>query len=535
LNRWERIYSITSPKLTINSDVKPVSGLRVPFGERGGQMFPPEKVARGLDCECICPGCGNRLIANQGPRKRAYFSHYRSPECSGGYESALHKMAKQIILEASWVTLPSHSVTVKVPLIDGTSLLDDVSFERRPCQFRSVCLEHSVERWWADLRATLKNDASLHIEIAVTHFVDEDKSAGMDNMMEIDLSHVSYETARDIDSLRQTVLETAPRQWHRVSLYDDLSRVKAKQRQLEAKTAAHNDSIRIRLERERQRQRRESLEVERQRHEYAQHIDILNRMRDPDAQKRLRDERWQQWHETIASNISTLSGFCSVFDLPADCVGVALEGDWIVPAHPAVWQFYLLKILSQHPRSRDIYISEGVQVIKTAFGFEPAVETLVNAAPRYAGKPHRSTSTEGPNFLTPEERDALITPKRLVKRFLETLVTCGFLETSSSLGDFKIADKARKEERQQQKQLKEKREAELQEQIYSPQHRRYCENMLESLLLQRASTASECLRCWALTTSRGSCPRCQGGALADVELNEVFVERYRQKLDTLPR
>ncbi len=216
-----------------------LSGLRIPFGERDRQLFSPDLVDRGLACNCACPGCGGALVANHPrydgqPRyKRPYFSHHQASNCKGGPETAIHKMAKQVIVEAGRVGLPDHTVRNIAPLTLGATIENHVRFPARECQFKSVAAEVKDDSGLVpDLTAVLKNDATLHIEIFVTHAVEEKKATILDNLMEIDLSRLSDEDLFDAAAFSKAVLSEAPRRWHRVSLYDELDRVRAAQQKL---------------------------------------------------------------------------------------------------------------------------------------------------------------------------------------------------------------------------------------------------------------------------------------------------------------
>lgn len=70
----------------------------LPFGERpDGSIVHIGDVPSGLACECTCPGCGGTLVAHKGGRKEHHFQHHSSAACQGAYETALHKLAKQIL------------------------------------------------------------------------------------------------------------------------------------------------------------------------------------------------------------------------------------------------------------------------------------------------------------------------------------------------------------------------------------------------------------------------------------------------------
>ena len=90
------------------SKVSNATILRVPFGLRDGRMWLPREVSNGLACGCQRPNCGQPLLAkNAGARRRAHFAHHTDHTCSGAFESAVHRMAKQLICEQLRLALPA--------------------------------------------------------------------------------------------------------------------------------------------------------------------------------------------------------------------------------------------------------------------------------------------------------------------------------------------------------------------------------------------------------------------------------------------
>jgi hypothetical protein len=193
-----------------------------------------------------------------------YFSHYKAKECAGGYESALHKMGKQIIMDAGWIMFPSRSVEI-TSLIDGDHFKKSfVDYKCHRTELFDIVPESKVDRWRPDLVATLKTGARVFIEIKVTHRVEEPKALELDNLMEIDLWGLQPEEIRDIDRIKRRVLDTAPRNWYLCSLYDDLERVRKAQAELDKSAATLRSQ-------HQQRVRREALK-ESKRQEYANHV-----------------------------------------------------------------------------------------------------------------------------------------------------------------------------------------------------------------------------------------------------------------------
>ena len=127
-----------------------------------GDLVHIDSVPKGNDCGCICPNCKSRLCAKNGGLKREHhFAHLKGEDCGGGVEFALHKMAKDILLESKCVFLPQradgryggqiHFDSVQVEFIDSETNL------------RPDCIGYFGEK-------------SLWIEFKWTHPVDEKKA-----------------------------------------------------------------------------------------------------------------------------------------------------------------------------------------------------------------------------------------------------------------------------------------------------------------------------------------------------------------------
>lgn len=66
-----------------------------------GVLWDIEDVPNGNACGCICPACGEPLMAkNQGTVRMHHFAHQSGTECEYAYESMLHILAKDKIREA---------------------------------------------------------------------------------------------------------------------------------------------------------------------------------------------------------------------------------------------------------------------------------------------------------------------------------------------------------------------------------------------------------------------------------------------------
>lgn len=140
-----------------------------------------DEVERGLNCRCICPNCGGKLIAKKGSHREHHFAHYDSADCKKGSETALHIMAKEIIYESKCLYVPyiPHS-EYDFHNRGSVVMFNEAELEKQLC---------------SDLRSDVLlkiGDKFLNVEIKVNHAVDEYKLIKLFNngipTIEIDLS-----------------------------------------------------------------------------------------------------------------------------------------------------------------------------------------------------------------------------------------------------------------------------------------------------------------------------------------------------------
>lgn len=142
------------------------------------------EVANGLSCGCICPSCKEPLIAknNLQNTKQAHFAHSSGSECAAAFESALHLLAKDVLLEIKQIKTPVYTYK-------------SYSRQGQLVQFEKVLLEEEMgvhnHKIRVDAIGYIK-EKKLLIEFAKTHFVDEKKKDAIQRIkapcIEIDLS-----------------------------------------------------------------------------------------------------------------------------------------------------------------------------------------------------------------------------------------------------------------------------------------------------------------------------------------------------------
>jgi hypothetical protein len=182
------------------------------ISRKTGKMVGVEDVPRGKACDCICAECGGVLVARQGQVRAWGFAHLASGvDCAGAAETALHRMAKQLVAGWQEISLPELKVT---EVLEGR-------FERheetsalpgRHVEIESGQAEVDLKSFRPDALLRATNGEWIAVEIHVSHPVDQEKGERVrvadQTMVEFDLSRLpryGISTA-DLDKqLRQLV------------------------------------------------------------------------------------------------------------------------------------------------------------------------------------------------------------------------------------------------------------------------------------------------------------------------------------------
>lgn len=189
--------------------------LKLPYGLHDTGLLHIEQVANGLACECVCPSCGAQLVArNQGRKRLAHFAHYQALECAHGLQTALHLAAKDIISRHLTFRLPElrgrltltsayrQSFPFDVTrywdgVPDEVMELRDYCFPAQDVAVTEVRIEQKTGDIIPDIVLVTSNGRQLLVEVAVTHFIDNQKLAKIKELglscLEIDLSKLPRE------------------------------------------------------------------------------------------------------------------------------------------------------------------------------------------------------------------------------------------------------------------------------------------------------------------------------------------------------
>lgn len=157
---------------------KPKHIIKCALNRRTGEAVHIDKAVNGLKCGCYCTVCDKDFVAVQGRSFNHREWHFRhegdrdnTSNCPGGVESALHKLAKHIMVTSSSIDLPKF----------GTITYSDPVAE----------IKHQSTR--PDVTVIYKGEPA-YFEIAVHHFIEPHKEefflSGQYRSVEIDLSRL---------------------------------------------------------------------------------------------------------------------------------------------------------------------------------------------------------------------------------------------------------------------------------------------------------------------------------------------------------
>lgn len=167
------------------------------WGLKDGNIIHVDEVENGLACNCSCPDCGISLIAfnRVGNKRINHFQHTSKSDCKNAYETALHYLAKQIILETKTLLVPdiNYKLSSYAEAYHAATRSSEKKTTKKLLHFTKVEIEKSEKQFRPDLKCYV-GDKLLLIEIAVTHFVDNEKldKVYKNNipLLEIDLSGI---------------------------------------------------------------------------------------------------------------------------------------------------------------------------------------------------------------------------------------------------------------------------------------------------------------------------------------------------------
>jgi hypothetical protein len=159
------------------------------------------EVESGLSCGCICIECGADLIAKKGKVVQHHFSHASGVERAHCSETALHRFAKEIIMRSNHVFLPAidhieNDIDSSRTLPNGEIQVMELYTQMDDLNVIKSAQEVRVNDFQPDVLLKVKSPLGEHliaIEVAVTHFVDEEKR---EKVKKCDLSMIEVDCGK---------------------------------------------------------------------------------------------------------------------------------------------------------------------------------------------------------------------------------------------------------------------------------------------------------------------------------------------------
>ncbi len=511
-----------------------IRGLRVPFGLKDGRLYTARDTERGLACGCRCPDCGCQLIANKGEHKRDYFSHYQSRECAGGYESAIHLMAKQIIEDKKYIFVPEYHKTLERTMDTGEILKQDVSIPGHRLEFVDVFLEKRVDGLRPDVIGVTSDGIEVFIEVLFTHAVTDNKRElfAKKNLIELDLSTLPQDIVSDGDQFTKEVLSEASREWISCHLYrEEIANAKQalqkkverwemdqKERELAEQNKAQWEQDQIRRKAE-----IESLKIK-NRESYSYHL------------KQLRTHSHGQQEPRLDADLEkSIAQSIGLDDLPEE-LNYSQNKDWIFKKHRTIWQSFIYERYIHGHQGRLVLANEVKTAIVREIGLLDWVHELI------------SCELAGAWFFTPEENYMIpksSLPYDLIFNYFKYLSRVGLISQSThirseflvkfnSLKDFQY-HKAELEEKRRLTELKLQRVEEQRKQKYLEDNQKRISFLIDRakfLFKNGVRDIKRCANChfFQEPNDGDSCLECNHSRLWEDTLSKSYIETLPHRL-----
>lgn len=177
----------------------------IPFGwhAQSKRMVRPDQVANGIACECTCVACGTGLIARQGEIRAWHFAHGSDNNCEHAAEAAIHRMAKQLVVDRGEIFVPAREITRAIygkkrvweEILSISVQSTGLHPIAEPVSEKSIGLSGiGGESYRPDVLGDL-DKLPIAIEIRNTHAVDDDKllwlNAHRYSLLEIDVADIA--------------------------------------------------------------------------------------------------------------------------------------------------------------------------------------------------------------------------------------------------------------------------------------------------------------------------------------------------------
>lgn len=254
----------------------------------------------------------------------------------------------------------------------------------------------------------------------------KEKSDALDGLLEIDLGSLPRDIVYDYSDFRGAVLETAPRLWHRTSLFDQDPLVDRARNSLARKARESRQERTMEQERSAD-QEAMSKQREQLRRQYSRHLTNALRMINKAEQEkmiRILRERSipdiESMKQYLPYEFAKLgSPFGTDIDVPEE---------WIVKAHRSVWQTKVLwKFIQGRPVESLISVEEVDTFLYKQFGVMQWMAELHALRKECMSKQYNCTSASlGIWLAIAEENAAIVLPEQVALGFFRKLSCCPY-------------------------------------------------------------------------------------------------------------
>lgn len=177
--------------------------LNLIYALKDGQITSIDEVERGSKCGCVCPACGEPLVAKKGTKVMHHFAHSPGTNCAYGYQTSLHLAAKDILSKVKKMVIPAVEIDFQ-----GTRKKELVSEEME------ITIDHvELERRFGDIIpdiAVYVKDQFFFVEVFVTHRVSNTK---LDKLRKANISTIEINLSKierniSSDDLKEILLHS---------------------------------------------------------------------------------------------------------------------------------------------------------------------------------------------------------------------------------------------------------------------------------------------------------------------------------------
>lgn len=522
--------------------------LKIPYGLKDGVLWFVTDVPNGNNCGCICPKCKTPLQARNNPTnvKRAYFAHSGPVECTYSGMTDVHIMAQQILLDCKYIVTPVYKDKPKLKLTDGSTIYgEDIIIRKTKVAADKVVSEYTWNGFVPDIAFKI-GDKELFIEIAVTHFIDDAKRRAVVNndiaMIEIDFSNLSDEDFFDKEMFTKIVLNPDDRaKWIH-----------------NPKGALLKKSALDKLKKTQSRENSKLQSIQTKKQKERSEIEPYLKLLDDSTSSNWVTARSTQLANTLKSN-THVQLWQNNFDI-YPLVGIKVKEDWIINAHRATWQTYIIDILTNEFKNSLWKANDVKKKVVKSFGIIDFMSKLniVKQGLMTRDRDYQAHYNDV-RVLSYTEMKSIISPYLPVINYINYLADIGFVQKrdESFITLFSDLDRYANNFLEQKKNyLQEKEDQERRASAEEEWHIRIneeskhylTEKINERIIFLLAADqrlfdegkgrGNKCNNCqMALLSNDETCPFCGNNekSFYEVSAAELKILKYRYKSDTAPR